>query len=262
MRPPPLIAMAALASALLAGGSSVAQTQPTLLRWLGHGFFVLATRNGIKVAVDPFEPSSLGYALPDQISANVALITRESNLSGATWRLAGNPEVFRSTTATGINRGSGLTFVGISTFIDPDRAALGGRNIVFVFEADGIRFAFAGVLNDRLSKQALQTAGTVDVLVAGFGPRLGPAGLLATANDLGAKVIIPAAYRTPFSGRADAPDIAPLADQARRFETTTIPLVKADLPKQTEVWMPAIPDREKRKKEGIEFPGMRESTWE
>lgn len=262
MRRPPNIALAALAATFLVGGTCAGETHPTLLRWLGHGFFVLATHNGIKVAIDPFEPSSLGYTLPDQIAANVALVTRESKLSGATSRLSGNPEVFRSTTATGVNRGSGLTFLGISTFIEPDLGTLGGRNIVFVFEADGIRFAFAGILNQRLSREDLRAAGAIDVLVAGFGPRLGPDGLLATAGDLGAKIVIPAAYRTPFSGNAEAPDIAPLADQARRFDTTTIPLAKADLPKQTEVWMLALPDREKRKKEGIEFPGMRENSWE
>lgn len=262
MRPASHIGLAVLAATLLTCGTCAGQAHPTLLRWLGHGFFVLATRNGIKVAVDPFEPTSLGYALPDEISANVALVTRESNLSGATSLLGGNPEVFRSTTATGVNRGSGLTFLGIPTLINPDRGALGGRNIVFVFEADGIRFAFAGILNDRLSPQDLRTAGAVDILVAGFGPRLGPSGLLATAGDLGAKVLIPSAYRTPFSGKAEAPDIAPLADQARRFAVTTIPLAKADLPKQTEVWMLAIPDREARKKDGMDFPGMRENRWE
>lgn len=256
------IAVAAIAAVTFVSGPCAAQTHPTLLRWLGHGFFVLATRNDIKVAIDPFEDSALGYVLPEQISANVALVTRESRLSDATTRLSGNPEVFRSTTATGINRGSGLTFVGIPTYVEPDRGALGGRNIVFIFEADGIRFAFAGVLNQRLEASQIRTAGAIDILVAGFGPRLGPTGLLATAADLGAKVVIPAAYQTPLSGDVDAPDIAPLADQARRFDTSTITLSKADLPKKTEVWMLAIPDPGRRKAEGIDFPGMRERNSE
>lgn len=256
------VALCALTLASAASAASAAGADATLLRWLGHGFFVLATRDGIRVAVDPFESSSLGYSLPDQIAASVALVTRESHLSGATWQLSGNPEVFRSTTAVGVNRGSGITFLGISTFIDPDRAALGGRNILFVFEADGIRFAFGGILNERLSQESLRAARGADVLVAGFGPKLGPAGLLATASDLRAKVLIPSAYRTPFAEATGAPDIAPLADQAKTFDTSTVSLSKDALPKNLEVWMLAIPSREQRQKEGIDFPGMKENKWD
>lgn len=238
--------------------ADAADSRQTMLRWLGHGFFVLATRGGIKVAVDPFDDGATGYILPKQILANVALVTQETKTSGATGRLSGSPDIFRSITATGVNRGSGLNLLGIPTFSDPERGALGGRSVIFIFEADGIRFAFSGILNQRLSPTDLRLARKVDVLVAGFGPRLGPGGLLATAAELRAKVLIPAAYKTALSGDIEAADVSPLADQARHHDSTTLALSAADLPKKTEVWMLALPGPEQRKKEAIDFPGMRE----
>lgn len=258
MRRATRLALAILTTAAAFPAAAAERPQQTLLRWLGHGFFVLATRDGIEVAVDPFDPSLMDYVLPEQIQVNVALVTQESKLSGTTARLVGSPEIFRSISATGVNLGSGITFLGIPTFTDPDRGALGGRSVIFFFEADGIRFAFGGTLNQRLSLADLRQARKADILVSGFGPRLGPDGLLATAGALRAKVVIPAAYRTPLSGQVPAEDISPLADQARHFDTTTIALSPTNLPEKTEVWMLALPDRERRKKEGIEFPGMRE----
>jgi L-ascorbate metabolism protein UlaG (beta-lactamase superfamily) len=158
--------------ALVAGAPQARAEAPTLLRWLGHGFFVVASRNAIKIAIDPFEPAQLAYQLPEKITANILLVTHESDLANATSKIGGSPAVFRSTTAVGVNRGAGITFNGVRTFRDPTRSPLAGRNVIFVFEVDGLRFAFLGGLGHRLDSDERRAVGRADVVVGAFGPPL------------------------------------------------------------------------------------------
>lgn len=261
----PAACLVLLVLAMAAGAPPARAESPTLLRWLGHGFFVVASRKSIKIAVDPFDPAQLAYQLPEKITANILLVTHESDLANATSNVSGAPEIFRSTTAVGVNRGAGITFNGVRTFRDPTRSPLAGRNVIFVFEVDGLRFAFVGALGHRLDGSERQAVGRADVVVGAFGPPLGPDGLLAVAADLDAKIVIPAAYRTPVAGAQRFPEIEALTahtPRVRKFDVSTVDLSPAALPAETEIWVLASPTPELRKREGIEFPGMAEHASE
>jgi len=219
----------------------------TEVKWFGHGYFLLTSATGIRVAIDPFEKEFLTYPIPQKIAADVTLVTHESNDANAVDQVVGDPQVFRSTTAAGVNRGSGVLFKGSKSFRNIDRGAMGGRNVMFSFKLDGIRFAHLGGLGHQLDGQDVESVGTSDVVIvpAGFQSVFPPAEVMKTAKKLGAKIVVPAFYATQYSsnmklGTLDA-FLAGQTVQVRRLESAGFKLTVNELPKEMEIWVLNIP---------------------
>jgi hypothetical protein len=220
--------------------------QTTFVEWRGHGFFVFETSTGIRVAVDPFDPELLPYPGPAEVLADVVMVTHETGDANRVDRITGNPQVYRSVTAIGLNRGSGFLVMGTRSSRSRDRDMSKGRNVIVSFKMDGVRFAHLGALAHALDGRELENIGRVDVVVApvGMNDGLRPDDVMKVAKDLGATILIPCAFGTEFSKRYSLGTLdqflAGRSEPVRRLDRARVEIDPKRLPQQLEIWVPTI----------------------
>jgi len=197
----------------VAGGVSV--------HWYGHGFVYLTSSVGIRAAIDPFGPATVHYKFPDHLTADFVLVTHEAEDHCAAELIFGNPLIFRSVMAVGLNRANGIPFYGVGLQKDP--SGQGGANTAYTLSFDGVKFCYLGQINMPLLAQEKQELGTVDVVFLPVGLQtLSVSDLNQIVKDLGAKIIIPINYKTDLSG------IVPLRSLDDYLSDTKLPERKFD----------------------------------
>ncbi len=206
-------AAAAIPPPPVAGGVNV--------HWYGHGFIYLTSSVGIRCAIDPFGTAQVHYKFPVHLAADMVLVTHESEDHSAADEIFGNPLIFRSVMAVGLDRANGIPFYGVELQKDP--TGHGGENTAFTISFDGVRFCYLGQINQPLTSEERQQIGHVDVLFLPVGLQsLSVDELNQVAKDVGARIIIPVNYETDESG-----DI-PLRTLADYLAGTKFPTVKID----------------------------------
>ena len=218
-----------------------------IVHWYGHGFVYLTSSFGIRCAIDPFGSQTVHYAFPAHLAADFVLVTHEGEDAGAADQLFGDPLIFRSVMAVGLNRANGIPFYGISTQKDPD--GQGVANTAFTVKFDGIKFCSLGQPYTPLlarEREQLLTGGKVDVLFLPIGVQaLGVADLDQMVRDLDAKMIIPVTYKTDLSGslalRTLDDYLAGTKFPVRKLTTDEIVVTKSSLPEKPTIYVLPTP---------------------
>lgn len=188
------------------------------VHWYGHGFVYLTSSVGIRAAIDPFGPETVHYKYPDHLSADFELISHETEDHSA-GQIFGDPLIFRSVMAVGLNRANGIPFYGVALQKDP--SGQGGANTAFTLTFDGVKFCYLGQVNMPLLAQEKQELGHADVVFLPVGlETLSVGDFNQIAKDLGATMIIPINYKTDLSG------ILPLRTLDEYLSATKFPVRK------------------------------------
>ncbi len=169
------------------------------VRWYGHGFVYLTSSVGIRCAIDPFGPETVHYKFPDHVTADLVLVTHEAEDHCAADLVFGNPLIFRSVMAVGLQRANGIQFYGVS--LQKDASGQGAANTAFKISFDGVSFCYLGQINGALLPQEKVQLGHADVVFLPVGlTTLTVAEFNQVVADLGAKIVIPVNYKTDSSG--------------------------------------------------------------
>jgi L-ascorbate metabolism protein UlaG (beta-lactamase superfamily) len=169
------------------------------VHWYGHGFVYLTSSVGIRAAIDPFGTETVHYKFPTHLASDFVLVTHEEDDHSAADQIFGNPLIFRSVMAVGLNRANGIPFHGIALQKDP--AGHGGANTAFTLTFDGVTFCYLGQINSPLLAQEREELGHADVVFLPVGLQtLSVGDLNQVVKDLGATMIIPINYKTDLSG--------------------------------------------------------------
>jgi L-ascorbate metabolism protein UlaG (beta-lactamase superfamily) len=204
---------AAQAPMAVAGGVNV--------HWYGHGFIYLTSSVGIRAAIDPFGPQTVHNIFPDHLAADFVLVTHEAEDHCAADRIFGDPLIFRSVMAVGLNRANGIPFYGVSLQKDP--SGEGGANTAFTLAFDGVKFCYLGQINLPLLAEEKEELGHADVVFLPVGlETLSVNDFNQIVKDLGASVVIPINYKTDLSG------IVPLRTLDEYLSVTKFPVRKFD----------------------------------
>jgi L-ascorbate metabolism protein UlaG (beta-lactamase superfamily) len=180
------------------------------LDWFGHNFLYVTSTSGVRMALDPFEREVMDYTLPAKIPADIVLISCESPDRSGSKEIFGLPQVFRSLAGLGRNQANGIQFYGYAAFRDGKRGMDLGKNTVYTFEMDHIRFCHLGGIGHALTQADARKIGKVDVLFLPIGSRiLSNEDLWKNAELLQAKWILPVAYKT---GRTRNYDLRSLSE--------------------------------------------------
>ena len=166
------------------------------IKWLGHACFLITSKDGTKIIIDPY---SVGGGIdypPIYESADVVLVSHghgdHSNVSA----VRGEPEVIKG---SGIKTAKGIQFKSVATYHDDSRGKQRGANSVFCFNLDDIMLCHLGDLGHVLDTEQVREIGGVDVLfipVGGFYTiDAGEAGIVC--EQLAPKIVIPMHYKTP-----------------------------------------------------------------
>ena len=183
---------------------------PVEITWLGRNCFRLKGRGGV-VLTDPCPPES-GYVIGKQTANIVTMSNRDD--PGYSFRegLDANAHVLD---APGEYEMGGILVTGLAT-----KRLDGGRNIVFVFEIDGIRVGHLGLA----STLGLDEVKDVDVLLfpaGGVNSLGGPA-----AADVMTKLDPRAAIPMNFKTAAETADLQPLETFLKEIGSKPEPLAK------------------------------------
>jgi L-ascorbate metabolism protein UlaG (beta-lactamase superfamily) len=204
---------AAAAPMPVAGGVNV--------HWYGHGFVYLTSSVGIRCAIDPFGPETVHYKFPAHLAADFVLVTHEAEDHCAADLIFGNPLIFRSVMAAGLNRANGIPFYGVGLQKDP--SGHGGANTAFTLSFDGVKFCYLGQISLPLLAQEREELGHADVVFLPVGlETLSVNDFNQIVKDLGATMVIPINYKTDLSG------IVPLRTLDEYLLATKFPVRKVN----------------------------------
>jgi len=169
------------------------------VHWYGHGFVYLTSSVGIRAAIDPFGTETVHYKFPEHLAADFVLVSHEAEDHCAADQIFGNPLIFRSVMAVGLNRANGIPFYGVSLQKDPSDQ--GGANTAFTLSFDGVKFCYLGQINLPLLAQEKTELGKADVVFLPVGLQtLSVSDFNQVVQDLGATMVIPINYKTDLSG--------------------------------------------------------------
>jgi L-ascorbate metabolism protein UlaG (beta-lactamase superfamily) len=211
------------------------------LKWLGHSAFLLTAADGTRLLADPYVTGSydgaLSYGRIVEPADGVTISHDHPDHAGYA-TLPGNP---RRVNGTGEFSVGPFTIHGHHTWHDRENGAKRGANVVYVFEADGLRVCHCGDLGHVLSADAAAAIGPVDVLLVPVGGlyTLDAGEAHQVARQLEARVVIPMHFKTSRIGFNIAPVDGFLADQPRvtRTGTAEVELDADRLPPEPEIWL-------------------------
>ncbi|MEZ0296747.1 MAG: MBL fold metallo-hydrolase [Candidatus Methylacidiphilales bacterium] len=168
------------------------------VRFYGHAFVYLTSSTGVRIAFDPFGPNVVQYPFPIRLPADLVLISSLADDREGGERLFGDPPVYRANVSIGRIRANGLDLKGVQSFCDVGRSM---TNTIYVLKMDGMTFVHVGNLGQVLDARQREEIGSADVLFLNVGTlQLTVEQLNRIALDMGAKIIIPLACKTPKSG--------------------------------------------------------------
>ncbi len=109
---------------------------------------------------DPHDGRSIGIKTP-AVKADIVLVSHEHFDHNCVRIVRGDPAVVRE---PGERTVKGLKILGVPSFHDVEGGAKRGKNIMFKFELDGMRFCHCGDLCHSLSDEQIAELGQIDVL--------------------------------------------------------------------------------------------------
>ncbi len=160
--------------ALVAAAASRAQSAATRLTWYGQSCFLLQSKGGTRVVMDPI-PGGIGYTPPASLAADVATISHEHGDHNNVALLAGKPTILRGLTEdkkgwnTISQKVKDVSIKSVGVYHDEEEGKKRGLNAVFVFDVDGLRLAHLGDLGHLLSDKQLADIGPVDAVLVPVG---------------------------------------------------------------------------------------------
>jgi L-ascorbate metabolism protein UlaG (beta-lactamase superfamily) len=134
------------------------------ITYLGHSSFRLKGKTA-SIITDPFDPSMVGLKYPPQ-EANIVTVSHNHPDHNKVDLVK---DVGRVVDGPGEYEISGVSIIGIPSFHDDKKGEERGKNTVFVFEIDDLRLAHLGDLGHKLSSDAIEEMGEIDILMVPVG---------------------------------------------------------------------------------------------
>ena len=175
------------------------------ITYLGHSCFLFESGSGVKLITDPY--TRVGYELPKGLTADVVLTSHAHFDHNYMDAIEGSPILLNN---AGKYNVCGIAVEGFDSWHDPKQGALRGKNVVFHFTMDGIRFCHFGDLGEGYSEELAEKLAGADVWLIPVGGTytIDAVQALQYIEKLSPKLVIPMHY-LPKDG---ALDIAPIED--------------------------------------------------
>jgi len=207
--------------------------------FLGHASFLIETKDGVRIITDPYKPGSYDNAVgydPITEEADIITVSHEHDDHNYTKGIKGNPEIVKG---SGKKDVKGIKISGFDCYHDQEKGAQRGTNVIFVFEAEGMRVAHLGDLGHVLGDDLARTIGKIDILlmpVGGFYTIDAGEGW-EVVKKINPRIVIPMHFKTEKLGFpiAKVTDFAFDAKDADWTEKSIYEISKEDLPEELRV---------------------------
>ncbi|MBQ8772361.1 MAG: MBL fold metallo-hydrolase [Clostridia bacterium] len=163
------------------------------LQYFGHSCFRIISDMGTTIVTDPFCGTMVGFDMP-HIRCDAVTVSHHHDDHDCMEAIVNNPAVLD---VAGNCLADDIAINSYETFHDDQKGKLRGKNLVFVFELEGIRLAHMGDIG-CLDEHLVEQVGKVDVLLVPVGSvyTVDAVGAKWYADKLGAKIIVPMHYHT------------------------------------------------------------------
>ncbi len=177
------------------------------LTWFGQATFVMSTGDGVKVMMDPVNPSMIKVEIPDAI--DLVTVSHEHGDHNYVALAKGNPVVIHGLDGTDYAKVDqvvkGIHVRTVGSFHDKQEGSQRGKNAIFIFELPDLKVVHLGDLGHVLNKNQISAIGATDILLipVGAGPTINLPGAIEVIKQLKSKVVIPMHYSpadTPEGG--------------------------------------------------------------
>ncbi|MBI3159654.1 MAG: MBL fold metallo-hydrolase [Chloroflexi bacterium] len=200
------------------------------ITWYGHSCFRIVERSMATVITDPFDHKEVGYS-ELKLKGDIVTVSHDAPghnhakvVKGSAWTLdhAGEYEiggVFITAVATGGN---------------------GDRNMVFVFDYDGLNICHLGDLKAVPGRKEIEQFGAVDVLLVpvGGGNGLNAAKAAEVISLIEPSLVVPMHYATPETAlklNSLNPFLKQMGMSEKVEQHETLKVSRASLPEDTQV---------------------------
>ena len=187
---------AMVALVLFLGPAAPPASAGVVVEYIGHASFVIESPAGVRVVLDPFNSNRwLGYRYPDDVEADVVLVTHPHYDHDASYYWGDSVPVFRE---PGRYQVGDVSLVGVKgQHAGRFGTDFGQKNTIWIVEASGVRIAHLGD-NGPLTAENVRALGRIDVLMIpadGDDHILKPDAIAAIRRELSDPLVIPMHYR-------------------------------------------------------------------
>ena len=185
------------------------------ITYLGHSCFLFESKDGTKLMVDPY--TRVGYELPNALTADVVLTSHGHFDHNYVQAIEGDYILINK--AGKYNAGA-LEIEGFDSWHDPKHGALRGKNVLFHFTLDGIRFCHFGDLGEAYNEDVACKLNGADVWLIPVGGTytIDASQAVEYMKKLSPKLVIPMHY-LPSDGTLD---IAPIENFLSKVHTNKV----------------------------------------
>lgn len=194
-----LRAFAVFTTIILFADCSPKKEGPFTLTFIGHDSFALNSGDGRVILCDPYNPRTVAPDLlpfPEGYRANVVTISHSHPDHTYIAGVAGKPEILRD---AGIHKYGDLRL----TILEgregmPDGKLSGTRNLISIFERDGVKVAHLGDSGLIVDQKLLDALRGADVVIINIDDYVFPQErIVGFMRELGVKTIVPSHWEGP-----------------------------------------------------------------
>lgn len=180
------------------------------INYLGHSSFKIKTKTAT-IITDPFDSSMVGLKYA-QNEADIVTVSHDHADHNFVSKVGGAKRII---TSPGEYEISGVSILGYRSFHDDKKGEERGKNVVFVFEAEGLSVVHLGDLGHGLDADLIDEIGDVDVLLVPVGGTytIGPKEAAEIVNKIEPFFVIPMHYKADGM----SPDLAEKLEPAETF---------------------------------------------
>lgn len=205
------------------------------INWYGLSCFRLTERGMASVVTDPYENNAIGFE-PLKLRAEIVTVSHAAPGHNNTSAVKGASRVI---TGPGEFEIGGVFITGVQTNGKGKHDASEPRNILFVFDFDGVTIAHLGDLNRVPSQTEVEALGEVHVALVpvGGGGGLNASKAAEVVSLLEPGIVIPMHYQVPGSPLKLAP-LSKFLKEMGVGETPPVPSLKvtrSTVPEETRV---------------------------
>lgn len=169
------------------------------INYIGHACFMMHTKAGTRILMDPYD-ASVGYPVPKagSVAADCVTASHAHHDHNAVEWLAKPYELIDK---AGRYTVKDVAVTAIPCWHDEVQGQKRGPNLIFIYQADGVRLCHLGDLGHELDEETLAAIGQVDALLAPVGGyfTLEPELMARQVRALSPEIVIPMHYATEFT---------------------------------------------------------------
>lgn len=177
--------------------------------YLGHSSFKLRGRT-VSLVTDPYDPKTVGFKFPS-VEADIVTVSHDHKDHNQSALVKGARKVV---SGAGEYEIAGVSIIGISQYHDNEKGEKRGKNIIYIYEMDGLRVCHLGDLGHVLSDEIIGQMGSIDILMVPTGGvyTIGPKEAVEVVSQIDPYFVIPMHYNVKGLNQEGFSKLSPVED--------------------------------------------------